>query len=91
MPDAKPPGRRERPRNPCFVFARAAALTLGIGDPGQPRRIQQPVRQLGRPEQVAPELLPAIHVPGAHGNVDPLEVCEFRLALRHGSQDPGRH
>lgn len=67
------------------------ALTLG---PRQARAlggVQQPVGQLGRPKEVAPELLSSVHVPGSHGDTDPFEMCEFRLALCHGSQDPGGH
>lgn len=74
-----------------FVSPEATALTLGFGSARELGRVEQPVGQLRRPEQVAPELLSSVHVPGPHGNPDPLEICEFRLTLSHSFQDPGSH
>lgn len=68
-----------------------AALTRGSCDSAQRGRVQQPVGQLGRAQQVTPELLPAVHVPRAHSHMHRLEIRELRLALRHGIQDLGSH
>lgn len=74
----------------ALVTPHGQGPTLKLLDARQLGRVEQPVGERLVLERYAAELLPAIHVPGAHAHADLLRPGILVEILTHALQDFGR-